>query len=161
MNSSFQSFSKKITSPLNYFLYTMKSLPAAYFCGVRIESLQEDAAIVSIKQKWFNKNPFRSIYFAALGMAAEMSTGLLVMGHNMQTQNKVSIIVTTLQGSFIKKATGKILFTCSEGKQISECVNMALATGEALSITCHSTGTNENNETVATFEVTWSFKLRK
>ena len=161
MNQTFESFRRKIISPLNFFLYTMKSLPAAYFCGVRIKSLQQDAAVVSIQQKWFNKNPFRSIYFAALSMAAEMSTGLLVMGHIIDKQPLLSVIVTNISGGFIKKATGKILFTCSNGMQIRECANTAFASGEAISIVCHTTGVNEQNEIVAQFEITWSFKLRK
>lgn len=77
MNENFQQFKKQIIKPPAFKLYTLRHLPAAFFAGLKIELLEETKAIVSVKQKWFNKNPFHSIYFAVLAMAAELSTGIL------------------------------------------------------------------------------------
>jgi len=59
--------------------FLLKSLPAAFFSGLRVQSLSTSSAVVRIRYSWFSKNPFRSIYFAVLGMAAEMSTGILAL----------------------------------------------------------------------------------
>ena len=80
--------------------------------------MNQEHAVVSVKQKWFNKNPFRSIYFAILSMAAEMSTGVLCMGNIYKRKPAVSMLVVEQRGVFHKKATGKILFTCTDGNKI-------------------------------------------
>jgi hypothetical protein len=70
------------------------------------------------------------------------------------------MLAVNMEGSFIKKATGKILFTCSDGKQLNEAVEKSIDTGEPITVRCHSIGTNEANEVVAEFYFTWSFKSR-
>ena len=37
-------------------------------------------AIVTVRHKWFNQNPFKSMFWAVQGMAAELSTG--IYGHD-------------------------------------------------------------------------------
>ena len=54
-------------------------LPLAYLGGVRVVSIEKETAIVNITNKWMNQNPFKSMFWAAQGMAAEMATGVLVM----------------------------------------------------------------------------------
>jgi hypothetical protein len=66
-----------------------------------------------------------------------------------------------LEASFIKKATGLILFTCMDGALIDKAVEDTIVSGESTQIVTRSVGTNENNEVVAEFLITWSFKARK
>jgi hypothetical protein len=70
------------------------------------------------------------------------------------------MLVVKNEGSFFKKATGKILFTCMNGAEVNEAVEKTIATGESVTVTCHSVGTNQNGETVAEFYFTWSFKQK-
>mgnify|MGYP001204713428 CR=1 FL=1 len=37
-------------------------LPLAYFGGVRVVSINETSVIVKIKHRWFNQNPFKSMF---------------------------------------------------------------------------------------------------
>lgn len=138
----------------------LSNLPAAWFSGLRIDSLNEQEAIISLRKGWFNKNPFQSVYFAVLAMAAEMSTGLLSMGHTHKSKPAISMLVTKIEGTFIKKATGKILFTCKDGDAIKTLIENSITTGQPASIACRSTGYNQAHEVVAEFYVTWSFKAR-
>jgi hypothetical protein len=71
------------------------------------------------------------------------------------------MLVVKLEASFIKKATGLILFTCRDGALIDKAVEDTIASGESTQIVTRSVGTNENNEVVAEFLITWSFKARK
>lgn len=161
MNPNFDSFKKDITNPVKFRVFTLRSLPTAFFAGLKIENLDEQQAVVAVRQKWFNKNPFHSIYFAILSMTAEVSTGILCMGAIYKMKPAVSMLVVKNEGLFYKKATGKILFTCSNGNDINETVAKAIATGEGQTIKCQSIGKNENGETVAEFYFTWSFKAKK
>ena len=138
----------------------LRSLPAAFFAGLKIQTLNETQAAIAVRQKWFNKNPFNSIYFAILSMAAEVSTGILCMGAVYKMNPAISMLVIKNEGQFYKKATGKILFTCNNGNEINETVTRAIVTGEGQTIKCHSIGTNEKGETVAEFYFTWSFKVK-
>jgi hypothetical protein len=93
-------------------------------------------------------------------MPAEVSTGILSMGALYKRTPSVSMLAVGMEGQFVKKATGKIFFTCGDGKAINEAVESAILTKESVSIKCHSIGTNEAGETVAEFYFTWSFKAR-
>jgi len=35
--------------------------------------------VATVKHRWLNQNPFNSMYFAVQAMAAELTTGALVM----------------------------------------------------------------------------------
>jgi len=159
--NNFESFKQRITKPSAFRLFALRDLPAAFFAGLRIELLEETKAIVSVKQKWFNKNPFRSIYFAVLSMAGELSTGLLCMGNIYQRKPGISMLITEQRGLFHKKATGKIIFICEDGNKITFAVEEAVSTKKAVSIICYSKGLDSDNELVAEFWITWSVKERK
>ena len=135
-------------------------IPAAFIAGVKVENLTAHAASVSVTKKWLNQNPFRSIYFAVLSMAAEMSTGILCMGALYKRKPPVSMLITKIEGAFIKKATGKIVFTCNDGLAAHAAVEQAIETGTSTTVHCTSIGKNEHGETVAEFVCTWSFKVK-
>src|SRR5688500_14012695 len=95
-----------IRNRLKYRLFLLKSLPAAWFSGLKIEAVDEQHCTVSVPFKWFTQNPFRSTYFACLSMAAEMSTGALAMANVYGRRPGVSMLIVGLEASFGKKATG-------------------------------------------------------
>ena len=161
MNNNFSAFNKRISSGFSFRQFLLLKLPSAYFAGLKIEAFEESNAVISVKQKWFNKNPFGSIYFAVLTMAAEMSTGILCMGNIYKRNPAISMLIIEQRGLFHKKAIGKILFTCTDGSKITAAVEEAVATGNAVTITCYAQGMNSSNNMVAEFWVTWSFKQRK
>jgi len=160
MNEHFQQFKKQLIKPSAFKLYTLRHLPAAYFAGLRIELLEETKAIVSVKQKWFNKNPFHSIYFAVLSMAAELSTGILCMGNLYKRKPSVSMLITEQKGVFHKKATGKIIFVCDDGNKIAAGIENTISTMMPVTVSCYSRGLNSKEELVSEFWITWSLKAR-
>jgi hypothetical protein len=159
--TTFNNFTNKITNPFWRFIFMITKLPAAFFSGVRLVSVNENDCIISVKHTWFTKNPFKSIYFACLAMAAEMSTGILAMGHTFQLSPPVGMLVSEVRANFIKKATGKITFVSKDGEQIMAAVNNASTNGVTTFVETTSIGTNEEGIIVAHFIITWAFKLRK
>ena len=140
--------------------YTMFKLPAAYLCGVRTKHIDNEKAIVGVKHKWINQNPFKSMFWAVQGMAAEFSTGALVISKIQESGKKVSMLVTSNNATFTKKATGKIRFTCNDGKAISEVLKKAIETGEGQTLWMQSVGKNEDDVVVSTFNFEWSVKVK-
>lgn len=141
--------------------FNIFKLPAVILMGVRVESIDNDACIVKVKHRWINQNPFKSMFWAVQGMAAELSTGALVMGKIQECGKKVSMLVTSNNAVFTKKATGKITFTCSDGNLIDDALWRAVETSEGQTIWMTSVGVNEDGVEVSTFSFQWSVKVKK
>ena len=149
----------KIT-PKSVNLFMLFKLPLAYLSGVRVQTLSEEQATVKITHKWMNQNPFKSMFWAAQGMAAEMSTGVLVMRAIADSKENVSMLVTHQEANFYKKATGKIIFTCTGGREISEAIRASKETKEGQVVMLTSKGRNEEGIVVSKFSFEWSLKVK-
>ena len=160
MNPNFQSFKTIITNPIKYKLFMLTKLPMGFLAGLKLLQLQEDLAVVSVRFKWLNQNPFKSIYFAVLAMAAELSTGILAVAYAYKSHPTVSMLVVKCEGEFYKKAVGKIVFTCADGLVVSKAIEETISTKQGVTITCTTIGKNRQDEVVAKFIFVWSFKAK-
>ncbi len=140
--------------------YLLFKIPAAYFTGVRVSKLSDTVVEATVKYKWASQNPFRSIYWAVQGMASELTTGVLVMKHIASSGKKISMLVTHQSGDFLKKATGKITFSCNDGQEIANAITKAIATKEGQTFNLKSEGFNEKGEKVSSFTYQWSIKVK-
>lgn len=156
-----QTFFSLIKHPIKFRLFLLSKLPSAYFSGVRVKYADEEKAVVTVPYKWFSTNPFKSTYFACLAMAAEMSTGILALANIYKRKPAISMLVLKMEAHFYKKATGVSSFTCTDGLAVKQAIAQAIATGEGISITMKSIGLNQNNDPVAEFYITWTFKVKK
>ena len=144
---------------LNKFL--LFKLPSAYISGIRVTSITEKEAMATVKHQWINQNPFKSLYWATQGMASELVTGILVMKKIADSGKKISMLVTEQNGTFTKKATGRITFICKDGDKIEDSIRKTLDTGEGQTLTMTAEGFNEEYESVSKFEYTWSVKIKE
>lgn len=154
-----QAFKRNILNPWKLRLFLLRSLPMAYLAGLRVRSLTEEQAIVTVPFKYLTQNPFRSIYFACLSMAAELASGVQAMLH-IQGAGRVSMLVVGLEAEFTKKATGLVTFTCPDGAAIAQAIADSRATGEGRTVVCTSTGHDAAGDVVAVFRVRWSFRAK-
>jgi hypothetical protein len=152
---------QKLLRGKSFRLFLLTQLPSAYFSGLRLTALTEQEATISLQQSWFNKNPFGSVYFAVLQMAAEVSTGVLCMTAIHGAKPAVSMLVTQSGAQFFKKATGKLKFVCTDGAAIQIAVQEAIDSGEGKQVRCISRGYNEAGDLVAECWFEWSFRQRK
>ncbi len=150
----------RVLSALGFKLYLWKELPLAAFAGLRLRSLDESGCTVILPGGWRTQNPFRSTYFAAQSMAAEMSTGapalVLVRGRDA----KMSMLVTGVDARFMKKIAGASQFTFRDIGEMADTIERAAQTGEPAVFVARSVGRNEAGDVAAEFDVTWSFKRR-
>lgn len=141
-------------------LYLLVNLPSAYFMGIKIMRCDRDTSEVSVPFSFRSKNPFKSVYFAAQAAAAEISTGVLALVA-LEGNTGVSMLVKTVKGEFVKKATTDLSFICLEGAQMEQAVKTAVETGEPVEVEVCSTGYNQNGEVVSTFFFTWTFRKKR
>ena len=143
---------------INRFL--LWKLPSAYLVGIRIKHTDAEKSIFSVKHRWINQNPFQSLYFGVQAMAAEISTGVLVMKNIKDSGANISMLVTHQQGTFTKKATGMITFSCTDGAIIKEVISQAITTGQPQTLILKANGLNEKGEIVSHFDFHWGLKVR-
>ena len=148
-------------SPFQYNLYNFFKLPSVWWCGIRVKSVNEESCLVSVKHRWINQNPFKSMFWAVHGMAAELSTVLLLMNEIARTKKSFSMLVLNNKANFSKKATGRISFSCDQGSQIKECLNKSISSGTPQTIWLNSSGLDSKGDTVSKFSFEWSLKLRR
>ena len=145
-------------SKINFFL--LFKLPSAFFTGIRVKSIADEKAVAHVKFKWINQNPFKSMFWAVQGMAAEFTTGILVMQSIDKSNRKISMLVTNMNATFTKKAVGRIHFECNQGKDIDAAIQRAVETGEGQTVMLTSEGINEDGISVSKFEFEWSLKVK-
>ena len=141
--------------------FSFFKLPAAWWCGVRLRTIDKNRATVTVTHRWINQNPFNSMFWAVQGMAAELATGAMMIDQIEQTGKKISMLVANTKPNFSKKATGKITFTCEDGHLIQEALDRTITTGEGQTIWMKSVGVNEDGVVVSTFNFEWSVRLKK
>ena len=138
----------------------MMKLPAAWLMGVRVKKVDAQTSVVSVKHRWINQNPFKSMFWAVQGMAAELATGALVIGYAQSSGKKISTLVASNNAIFTKKATGRIHFVCEEGDKIKATIDRALATGKGQVCWMKAIGTNSEGIQVSEFNFEWTVKLK-
>ncbi|HLT51712.1 MAG TPA: DUF4442 domain-containing protein [Arenibacter sp.] len=141
-------------------MFTFFRLPSAWWTGVRLRYMDENRALVTVRHRWINQNPFKSLFWAVQGMAAELSTGALMMYQIRKSGKNISMLVANNNANFSKKATGKITFTCEDGHLIGDAVKKAIATGEGQTVWMQSVGANEEGIVVSTFNFEWTIKVK-
>lgn len=153
-------FIKLVSHPLRFRFFLFLKLPAAFLAGIRLKSISPNRAEATVRFQHWTKNPFRSTYFACLGMAAEMSTGVLAMAHLYKRKPAISMLVTRIDSRFIKKATGITTFTCDQGEALRKAIEQTALTGESVELVIPAIGKNSEGVEVARFDITWSFKRK-
>ena len=151
---------RRLLKPWNFRLYLLAKLPLAACAGLKLRRLEADGCTVSLPGGWRTQNPFRSTYFAAQMMAAEMSTGapaaVLVDG----AAASVSMILREVRGTFAKKIVGTSLYTFADVAGLRDAVERAAAQPDETRFTAQVLGTTIDGSPASEFEVTWSFKRR-
>ncbi|WP_339697528.1 DUF4442 domain-containing protein [uncultured Marixanthomonas sp.] len=145
-------------SKINTFLFF--KLPSAWFTGVRVKSINETTCVTSVRHKWINQNPFKSMFWAVQGMAAELSTGAMVMATIKESDERISMLVANNKASFSKKAKGRITFSCEDGVKVKEAIQEAVKTGEGQTIWMKSQGVDKAGDIVSVFEFEWTIKVK-
>lgn len=150
----------RMLNPLWMKLYFFAKLPLALMAGLRVRELTRERCAASVPYGWRSTNPFKSTYFAAQAMAAELSTGSLALFATTLAPESVAFLIVGMEASFEKKATALTTFTCAEGAKIFAAVEETLRTGEGTTARVETIGTAPDGTVVARFHFTWSFKRR-
>jgi hypothetical protein len=152
---------RRVLGRLPVALWMWRTLPLAAFAGLRVVRLDEQACAVRLPGGWRTQNPFRSTYFAAQAMAAEMSTGAPALVLLEDAPASVASLVVGLRVTYTKKLAGTGTFTFEDVPGMRAAIERASAHDEPQAYTARSVGRDVGGDVVAGFEVDWSFKRRR
>lgn len=159
--SAVERLQRRMKNPFMLPLFMLAKLPLGLFAGLRVRSLETDRCTTSLPYGWRTTNPFRSIYFAAQSMAAELSTGALAKLAVEASPASVAMLITGLEAEFGKKANAEVKFTCEDGEKIFAAVCEAAAGDEPVVVRAATVGRMGDGTEVSRFVFTWSFKRRQ
>ena len=148
-------------TPKGINLFTFFNLPSAWWSGVRVVKITPVTCEVKVHLLWINKNPFNSMFWAVQGMAAELSTGALIMQEAKDLDIKISMLVINNKANFTKKAKGKLVFSCWPNDSIKNTFQNLLETKNPQTLWLQSRGTDEKGDTVSTFDFEWTLLLKQ
>ena len=160
-NEKSEAVRRRLLKPWTFRAYLLAKVPLAAWAGLRLVRLEEDGCTVRLPGGWRTQNPFRSTYFAAQMMAAEMSTGAPAMVLVEGAPASVALILRDLRAVFTKKIVGPSLYTFADVAGLRDAVERAAAQAEETRYTAKVVGTTLDGTPASEFEVTWSFKRRK
>lgn len=93
-------------------------------------------------------------------MAAELSTGILIIQEIRRSKYKVSMLVVQNKANFLKKAMGKIRFQCEAKDSVQKALVQAIETKQGVTFWLNSQGFDESNDCVSSFDFQWSIKVK-
>ena len=144
----------------NFNRFIFLKLPSAFLCGVRLRSLNKERAVVTVTLNFLNKNPFKSMFWAVQGMAAELATGVIILSEVRSSTIPISMLVTRNEAEFLKKAKGKITFTCTDVTLVKNQFAKHLQSETGTRFWMQSEGVDEQGEVVSRFRFEWSVKAK-
>jgi hypothetical protein len=151
---------RQVLSRLATTLWMWKRLPLAAFAGLRVVRLGETGCSVGLPGGWRTQNPFRSTYFAAQAMAAEMSTGAPALVLLADTSASVAMLVVGLHATYSKKIVGPSVFAFDDLPGMRAAIEKACSSDDPQVFAARSVGRDAAGDVAAEFEITWSFKRR-
>lgn len=152
-------YQKKVLNPWIFRTGMFFRLPSVFFWGIIVRSLDEKQCKLTLPYSWRTQNPFKSIYFAALAGAAELSTGALCQLH-LAGRSPHSMLVVHFQMEYLKKAASLITLSCYQGDDLKFFLDSLTAKGQTGTFKMLSTARDISGDIVAQAYLTWSFKLK-
>ena len=148
---------KKLTSPWQLRLWMVTKLPMGLLSGMYVESLDENSCVVVLRDRWWIRNPFGSVFWAVMGMAAELSTGALVYAY--ASGSDVKFILVGMEAKFFKKTKGKSYYFCDTGLEVLRSIELLVNTNDPSVVMLPVTAKDQTGQVLASFTFQW--QLRK
>jgi hypothetical protein len=152
-----QQLIRNFTTPWKLRLWMARNLPMGMLSGLYIRELDQAGCVVVLKDRWWIRNPYGSVFWAVMGMAAEMSTGALV--YAICQGSGVRFILVGMEGQFFKKVKGKSYYFCQTGSEVLRILDQLSNPNETSDVILPVTARDEAGQLLAEFKFRW--QLRK
>ncbi len=141
--------------------FTLLSMPSAAFIGLRVVRADDEICATSVPGGWRSQNPFKTMYWAAQGMAAELATAVHAFALSRASPNGIRMFVVGTEATFVKRAKGKIEFTCEDIPAARDAIEETLASGESIDLDLRAVGRDQSGDVVSEWVFKWNFRARE
>src|SRR5690606_37757378 len=83
-----------------------------------------------------------------------------LMARIKESNTKISMLVANNKGTFLKKAQGRITFTCIDGDLVEKAIKNVLNSDEGHKIWLKSEGVDSKGDVVSIFNFEWTLKKK-
>lgn len=142
------------------FLLGFAKIPIIGFVKPKLVKLDDSEAAVKIRLRRRTKNHLRSMYFGALAVGADVAAGLHAFYFAEQMGKKVSFAFKGMNAEFLMRAESDIVFISEDGAIVKDAMNRSLELGERINEPISVLAKNSKNETVATFKMIVSVRVK-
>ena len=150
----------QLRSPWKVAAFTATMMPLGAMAGLRIDHVDRDGCVTSLPGGWRTQNPFKSMFWAAQGMAAEMATGVPALVGVREAPVPVRMILAGCEGQFVRMCKTRARFVFERADLVWEALETTLATGESVECPLPVVGYDAHGEEVSRWRFTWSFRAR-
>ena len=129
----------------------------------RVLDLTGERCEIVIPLSWRTRNHLRSMYFGALCTGADTAAALIGLKASREAGGRVAVVFKDMQVEFLKRAEADVHFACEQGREISQLIEKADASGERQNLPVHVVATVPTlfgSEPVGRFTLTLSVKRR-
>ena len=144
--------------------FAWSKIPLIAILRPTLVAADAEQCVIRIPLTWLAKNHLRSMYFGALCIGADLAGGLIAMNLIRARRSGVAFLFKDFQAEFLKRAEGTTVFTCADGRMMSELLDRAEKSGEREEDTVKVIATVPDKlgeEPVAVFRLTISMKQQR
>ncbi|NQX82556.1 MAG: DUF4442 domain-containing protein [Flavobacteriaceae bacterium] len=134
-------------------------IPLLHYCKPKLISLTDEEMIVKIALRRRTKNHLNSMYFGALAVGADITSGLFAFYYSTKNKQKMSFAFKSANMQFLKRAESDVIFKCRQGLLIKECIDQSASEKKRINKNIDVEAFNKENELVASFQMTLSVKV--
>ena len=110
----------------------LAQIPMMRYVRPRLVELTRERVVVAVRLRRRTKNMYGSMYLGALHVGADCVTGFYPAKFMLETGHRVPPIIKTSSATFLRRVNGEALFTCDQGREITQLCERAVASGERL-----------------------------
>lgn len=144
-------------------LWAFRKIRLISYVRPRVVDLTAERCEIVLPLSWRTRNHLRSMYFGALCTGADAAAALIGLQASRAVGGRVAVIFKDMQAEFFKRAEADVHFACEQGREISDLIANADASGERQNLPIHVVATVPKlfgSEPVARFTLTLSVKRR-
>ncbi len=134
----------------------MRHLPMGWLTGMYISTLSGDGCQVVLKDRWWIHNPFGSVFWAVMSMAAELSAGALVYVY--ASTSGFQFILVEMEAKFEKKAVGSSVYNCMAGPDEFQMLDSLVQPGDQCIISMPVIAFNKAGDEIASYTFHWQIR---
>lgn len=143
------------------FLLGLLKIPMIGYCRPRIAEWDEERVHVRIPLRRRTRNHFRSMYFGALMVGADLTAGLHAYGYSLEKGWKVSFAFKSSKGEFLRRPDTAVTFEMNEGRAVEALLVKSRESGERHHLAVPIAAFDEEGTKVAEFELELSVRVKK